>query len=246
MQRIMDFSVTFAGVNSNDVGAVAISQPIRQHPVLNGSPEDAVGRDGFLSKAKHYKYITCKQDFAIPNAEDIPEVLNWLRGSGDLIFSDEPDYAYEAMLLTVPSRQALAKHLDGQKLTVTWTCQPFRHEVREKQIILERSSVFCGRGHVNAFPLLCVEGSGTQSLIVNGRTFLLTLESGTPLYIDCDAKVVFIKLANGLLEFAGQRVTLTDAWPELRPKTKVASEYNNIAFTSGIRKLTITPRWRWC
>jgi phage-related protein len=46
-------------------------------------------------------------------------------------------------------------------------------------------------------------------------------------------------------DFAGDRVSVLDDWFELNPASEDVADHNNVNFTSGIDKVTITPRWRY-
>ena len=236
--------MSFKGVRNDDMGAQLIGMPIRQETAIRGDKQTLPGRDGFLLIPTGYQEITVKQDIAVPDSDDLAAVKRWLTGAGDLVFGDFPQYAYEASIITASALSSMSKRLTGQKFTVTFTCQPFLHLVKEKVIELTTGKVFNGQGDVNSMPLIKVEGSGAQTLIVNGRSMDLTLTSGTPLYIDNDAGTAYIMNGNSLV-FAGDQLTVDDDWFELFPKSRDTADWNNVNFTSGITKVTITPRWRW-
>lgn len=244
MKRLAErLTFDFAGKNSEDMGVRLLSQPTIEQPVMRGTKNTLPGRHGFMYTADGgYGEIKVKVDLAVPDPDEyLADALNWLRGSGDLVFSNDEDYAYEASVITAFNRTPITKRLDGQKMTVTFTCQPFRHLVREKPIVLTEAKIFKGQGHVASLPLLKVEGSGSESLMVNDQTMLLTLNSGTPLFIDCDAGTAYAEGESDLV-FAGGQVTLVDDWFQLRPQGKTQNAVN---FTSGISQVTIYPRWRW-
>lgn len=244
MKRITDMFMSFKGVRNDDVGAQLIGMPTRQETALRGTKQILPGRDGFLLVPNGYQEITIKQDIAVPDSDAMADVKKWLTGSGDLVFGDFPEYAYEALIMTPLAMSSMSKRLTGQKFTVTFTCQPFLHLVKEKAIELTTGKVFNGQGDVNSKPLVKVEGNGSQTLIVNGRSMYLTLTTGTPLYIDCDAGTAYT-ISDSSYVFAGSLVMVVDDWFELYPKSRKVADWNNVNFTSGITKVTLTPRWRW-
>lgn len=248
MRRIENMYMSFKGVFNDDVGAKLIGMPIRQATAIRGDKQTLPGRDGFLLLPTGYQEITVKQDIAVPGSEALQAVKRWLSGAGDLVFGDHPDYAYEAAVITVSAMSSIAKRLTGQKLTVTFTCQPFLHLVDERPIVLTAAKVFSGLGDVNALPLIAVEGSGAQELTVNGRSMDLTLTAGKPLFIDSDAGIAYT-LEEGGMAFAGEKVNVKDDWFELYPGNDPMQaqtfEKNSVSFTAGITRVTITPRWRF-
>ena len=244
MKRINDMFMRFKGIPNYAVGAKLIGMPTRQISVQRGSKETIPGRDGYLFVSSGYQEITVKQDIAVTDNLYLGQVKSWLSGSGDLVFGDFPDYAYEAQVISAPSMQSISKRLQGQKITVTFTCQPFMHLVLEEQIVLTQGKVFNGLGDVNSMPLVKVEGSGSGTLIINNKTMNLTLVDGTPLYIDCDAATAYT-MNGSTVEYAGNDIVLVDDWYELYPASTDVSEWNNINFNDAITKVTITPRWRF-
>jgi len=246
VRRIDDMYVKFRGVRSDDVGALPIGMPQRQVSAVRGDKLTLPGRDGFLTVPQGYSEITVKQDFAVPDGYDLPAVKKWLNGSGELEFGDNEGYAYDAAVLTASGLASLTKRMDGKRISVTFTCQPFLHRVNEKQIVLTAADLFNGDGDVNSMPLLKIEGSGTGTLIVNGRSMDVALTSGTPLFIDCDAGTAYT-VSSGAVVFAGASVSVDDDWFVLYPKAPAGdtSAWNYVSFSQQITKVTITPRWRF-
>lgn len=244
MQRLTNMYFTFAGKRSDQMGIKLTDLPKRQAPALDVTKKKLPKRHGFEAKYDgSYDGIRVTQEIFIPSNSNINSVKNWLRGTGDLVFSDDPDYAYDAIIMSAYEFGYVARHLEGQKARIIWECQPWRHEVNEQQIILTSGSVFNGHGHENASPIIKVEGSGNGILMVNGNAVELTLTYGVPIYLDCDIGKSFVE-TNNIIEFAGSMVRMSDDWPELRPHADSSSGYNNVNWTGGITRVTFTPRWR--
>lgn len=245
MNRITGFYMSFKGKTSTEMGAFPTSLPKIQTAVVGDEMKNIAGRMGFITvRNNSYKAVKIKQEIAVPNESVKDAVLAWLSGDGELFFSTDTTKAWDACVLTAYEQTPLFSRLDGIKFTVTFDCHPFRHARNEAQIVLRTGNVFNGLGTENADPLLKLEGSGTGALIVNGHTVTVQLTSNKPLYLDCETGDAFTD-DNGLLTPAGNCVVLTDSWPYLLPKAADASGYNNVSFTGGISKVTITPRWRW-
>ena len=246
MNRISDMYMKFNGVRDSDVGARLIAMPTRQVTALRGDKVTIPGRAGFLLATKGWQEITIKADIAVPDNSNLPAVKAWLRGRGQLIFGDFPTRYYDAVVMTVTPMQSITKRLEGQKMTVTFTCQPFMRAVTEDQVTITSGSVFSGLGDVESEPLVKVEGSGAQTLTINGRSMNLTLTSGTPLFIDNEAGTAYT-IQSSEYVFAGDAVEVDDDWFELRPfySNTDTTNWNNVTLTNGITRVTITPRWRW-
>lgn len=258
MKRIENMSMSFHGIRNDEVGAKLIGMPIRQSAAISGEKLTIPGRSGFLFAPSGYGPITIKQDLMVEDSGDLPNAVQWLSGSGKLIFGDDPDFYYDAMVLTPISLQSIMKRLTGQKLSVTFTCQPFRYEVHEFggfQVSAQLKSAnsrtytgtFRGYGHVNSDPLVALTASaaGTVRLTVNDRMMIVTASANQTIYIDCDAGTAYTE-SGGDIAFAGGSIAVEDDWYELNPGS--LSTANSVTIVSSANMtvtLKITPRWRY-
>lgn len=193
MQKLSAPYFTWKGATSTSKGVYMISMPTRAAAVLNGQKANNLGRDGFTFYDQGgYGAITIKCDVVVPVNSNLDAALAWLNGSGTLTFSDDPYKHWDAMIITSYNRTSPFKRLEGQKMTITWTCQPFRYLNTESLVTLTQTGTFDGQGHVASRPLIRVVGSSTSAspatLQIGSDTMQMVLTSGTPLYIDCDAK----------------------------------------------------------
>lgn len=241
MKKLNEFWVEFNGIKSSDIGALMVKMPTRNHPVIQYDQVDIKGRDGKLFVTNgNYGTITTKVDLVVPKNADLPRVLNWLKGRGNLRFSDSPDYYYDAYVATSFARSSPVQRLEGQKMTVTFTCQPFRMAVNE-QTINQSTKTFYGQGDMESMPLVAVTGSGNVDLMINSETILLSgITSSHTIYLDCDAGLAYT-INGGSKEFAGQYVTVVNDWFRLKP----SGQWNEIGWSGTINQLIIKPRWRW-
>jgi phage-related protein len=254
MQKLSAPYFKWKGATSTSKGVYMISMPTRGAAVLNGQKANNLGRDGFTFYDEGgYGAITIKCDVVIPDNDNLDAALAWLNGSGQLTFSDDPNKHWDAMIITSYNRTSPFKRLEGQKMTVTWTCQPFRYLNTENTITLTSTGMFSGQGHVPSRPLIQVSGSSssaspaTLSIVDNNlqtNTMQLVLTSGTSLYIDCDAKAAYT-MSGGAMIYAGQNVMIAAGsdWFELRPAG--TTNNNSVTMSGGITQVVITPRWRF-
>lgn len=248
MQKLSAPYFTWKGDTSTSKGVFMISMPTRGAAVLNGQKANNLGRDGFTFYDEGgYGAITIKCDVVVPANSNLDAALAWLNGSGSLTFSDDPYKHWDAMIITSYNRTSPVKRLEGQKMTVTWTCQPFRYLNSESLVTLSASGSFDGQGHVASRPLIRVAGSSTSAspatLTIGSDTMQLILTSGTPLYIDCDAKAAYVIGTGNARIYAGQNVMIAAGsdWYELQP----AGSSNAVVMADGITEVKIQPRWRF-
>lgn len=131
----------------------------------------------------------------------------------------------------------LHKHLTGEKWSVTFTCQPFRYRTGDADITCTGTKTVTGNGNIYSMPIVKVEGNGTGTVKVNDDEITVTVQTGKPLYLDCDAGLAYT-IENGNKVFAGTSVSVADDWFRLLPTT------NTVIVSSGLTA-TITPRWRF-
>lgn len=245
MKAIRDPWFSFKGISNVDMGVFMVDMPVRNKAAMNGKQETIGGSDGFLFVSDGtYGKAVVTLNIAVRDPSKIEQVDAWLDGHGDLVFFDQPTQAYDAYCISGHKRQNISKRLEGQSMSITWTCQPFRHETNPQVLTYSRGSTLRGSGTATARPKIVVNGSGSQQLMINRDTFLLELNQGEPLYIDCDAKVAYtIDPDTGAMLFAGNQVSIMEgcSWFTLDP----AGAVNTINFTSGITSVQLTPCWRW-
>lgn len=120
--------------------------------------------------------------------------------------------------------------------TITFNCQPFMYESTERQIGFYQSGVVINPGSADSMPLIKVEGSGDVSFSINnGEIQISGMESGTPVFIDCENGYVWAEGSGGGISSA----TMTGDIPYLKMGE------NFVTIGEGISLLTLTPLWRW-
>lgn len=93
---------------------------------------------------------------------DIGAVLNWLRGKGQLIFSNEPDKYYDVY---ITSQIDYEKALRFRKANVTFLTQPYKHATGEAETT---SRIVINQGNEDCLPIMTIYGSGKVDLLING------------------------------------------------------------------------------
>lgn len=233
----------FRGVKNTEMSVQMISMPTRPHPARKGELIDVPARDGklFIDEYTYDRILVTLQCIAIDN-QNIDQISAWLSGNGDLVFGDEPERAYKAMITKEYSRSNKIPRLRGQEFTLTFDCDPFRYEANPTSPILISSSGTSvnNPGTIESMPLIKIIGSGSGTLMIGGSTMLFDgLSSGKALYVDCDAKIVYTgeNTPTSPMILATQHAT--GEWITIEPGQQFVS------FTGGISQVTITPRWRW-
>lgn len=171
------------------------------------------------------------------NAADAAGVSAWMAGHGELVFSDDPDTVYRAVVMAaqkIKRRRYQSRNFDT--LTVTFECDPCRYRVDEAVIQPENGGTLVNPGTLPALPLLrltCGEGDGEITL--GGARVALTMAAACVVLIDCEARLACV-------EGTSERVTLTltdRLWPEIPVGSSA------ISWTGCISSVLVEPRFRW-
>lgn len=125
--------------NSKDMGISILKLPPRTKPTRRGELITVPGRDGFLFESEDAysgKTLEIECTFLPPENETsseldslIKEILVWLDGTGKLIFSDYPDYYYEATIINeIPIERVFKRY---RRFLLTFEVQPFAKSIMQ-------------------------------------------------------------------------------------------------------------------
>ena len=168
-------------------------------------------------------------------AARIRQIYDWLRGSGYVTFSGEPDKKQAARIIGAVTLSRHSYNLDWWEGEVQFYCQPLKEKLFDDIVTLTAAGTVRNSGDVASRPLIRAKASGTSMTVSGGgNTLTLTGLTSTNVYqIDCDAMEV--------LNEAGTTI-LTDKssgdFPKLEPGA-------NTVGGSGWSKLEISRRERF-
>lgn len=229
-----DLWFEFAGIRNDEMGVQMLSMPTRPHPARKGTLVDVPGRDGklFIDEGAYDRVLVTIRLIAL---DDIDTVNGWLSGKGELIFGDEPERAYRAMITKEFSQSSRSPRLRGQEFTVTFDCEPYKYvSPPAAKIALTSGGTVTNPGTVYAAPRITITGSGDLLLSVNG---FLVEGSGVEGGAIVDSELQEVLQTDGATSY--NRSFSIDEFPLLAPGG------NPITWTGSITKLEIEPRWRY-
>ena len=238
------------GVRCSDFGIHVSEQPpltipkLRQTQVtVPGKPSSLTISEGGLVYEDVTKTVTC----FVSDSSRVPDIAQWLQGSGKVTFANRPGGFYHAHVSDLVTFEKLMRGRTALGFSVTFLCGPFWYAFPEEVTITEPGYYLANESaKIQVEPLITVYGKGEINLMVNDTTVLLDDVDGN-LTIDCEAGMVYTTDSQGNKSFAGDQVTLEDGtWPYLWPN----GEQNYINWTalgsgSSVTRVVVVPNWRW-
>ena len=163
-------------------------------------------------------------------------VKAWLRGSGYVTFSGEPDRRQQARVIGAVTLNKLSRNLDTWVGDVQFYCQPLKEKIRpDKVTVTESGTDVYNMGDVEAAPLWRVTASGTSFTLSDGTNTLTLagITSGHVYRIDSDCMEVVDESDNSSVT-----VKSSGEFPRLQPG-------NNTITGSGWSAVEIDKRERF-
>lgn len=123
----------------------------------------------------------------------VREVYKWLKGSGYVTFSGEPNVRQQARIIGAITLNKHSRNTDIWVGPVQFYCQPFKELMREDPVTVSSSGdKIRNRGDVTAKPLWKVTASGSSATLTSGEKGLTIsgLTSGQVIWIDSEVMEV--------------------------------------------------------
>ena len=188
------------------------------------------GRDGFLTiDDETYKGTIKSVECTIKDLKDIDFICSWLDGGGEVIFSNEPEKIYKAVIINqIEFKKVFVKI---HSFLIQFEVQPHKYSIGNEIITLEATGTIFNSGSANSRPIIKVFGSGAITLTVNGLNVVLT---NVVDYVTIDSN-----LEDAFKDLVYKNTDMQGEFPLL----KVGN--NNISFAGSVTKIEITPNWRF-
>lgn len=192
------------------------------------------GREGALTVLEGkdvYEPVVKKCVVIARNYMDLQKILDWLRGSGEVTFSNEPDKKYFARIAAEVSFSRISN--DMSQATIVFACQPFKAKLHTEQdsVTINSSGTMYNPGDVASKPTVSVTGTGSDVTVTIGGNAMTFDDLDGTIVVDCDANIV---TEDGSLwegTYSGE------FWRIPRGAVAVSQ--------SGGSSVMIEPNWRW-
>ena len=171
-------------------GPAAIIRPEErvQHVTIPGRSGDLTALEGEHIYNSYIQTVTIMAH----GAARIRQIYDWLRGSGYVTFSGEPEKKQQARVIGAVTLDRHSYNLDWWVGDVQFYCQPLKEKLTEDPVTLTAAGTVRNTGDVDSRPMIKATASGTtMTITAGGKTLTLTgVTSGTAYRIDCDAMEV--------------------------------------------------------
>ena len=182
------------GIDCRSMG-IKLAAPV---PIVR--PEERVehieipGRSGDLTlvEGEHiYNSYIQTASLLVKGGMRIREIYDWLRGSGYVTFSGEPDRKQAARIIGAVTLEKQSRNLDWYAGDVQFYCQPLKQLLQDETVTLTTigASIY-NRGDVNSKPRITATFSGGGYITINGATIRPAAVAGGTFVFDCDACVI--------------------------------------------------------
>ena len=129
-------SFIFKGKSSEDFKIIINSLPPISKPPLRVEEIEIDGVDG--TRYEELGYGSYEKKIRITITEDNADsLINWLKGEGNLILSNEPDKYYNAKIIEQIDFERLTKY---EPTEIKFRVQPFKYEYEEEESVLSSGS----------------------------------------------------------------------------------------------------------
>lgn len=223
----------FNGIDSRSLGIRVTRMPETVRAEKRIESLTVPGRSGAIHTDEGaYESYDRTMECAIIRRDKLDKIAAWLQGSGEIIFSTEPDKIYH---VTISNKISIAQMMRTfQKFQVTMDCQPFKYSVSSRQNVMELTEAMniLNVGTVYSEPTITVYGTGDITLTINGQPFPLYDVDGS-ITIDSDAMEVYKGTANQNNKYGSMYF----------PRLEVGD--NSISWVGTVTKVEIIPKWRW-
>ena len=183
----------FNGVDSRDMG-IYLAAPA---PIMRGKERltDAtvLGRAGTLTLAQGDDiYEPYTQQLIVRAREPIHEITKWLRGSGYVTFSGEPELRQLARVVQQAQFKKISHNLAYWEATVQFYCQPLKELIHESEYAYTSGAPLVNLGDVIERPVITLTGAYGNIEIAVGAEQGLRIEGLDSAYggcvVDCGAR----------------------------------------------------------
>ena len=186
-----------------------------------------------------YSSYTAEMTVIARNTINIDRIIEWLRGSSDLILSTDINKARSARIVGEVAFERVGNNL--QQAVIPFLFQPFRKSVMpdKDHFQITQSGTIRNLGDVRSFPKMTINAIGSNQVMsfsLNDLVFTVDFTgiADTSCVVDSETEMV--------LNYAGSAELTSKSdgeFPYFKPGD------NALTLISGITSIDVDPNWRW-
>lgn len=223
----------FNEMHSDDIGVHILKLPGITRASERISSVTIPGRSGNLHESeKVFENYTKTVECLVAKGADIDRTASILRGSGEIIFSNEPEKVYRVTVINQIDIAYAAKTFRNFLLQLDTHPFKFSSNPLDDEIIATSAVTFYNRGTFESEPIIEVFGSGTVTLMINGAQYKIKNIEGS-VTINSEMMEVYKDNENKNNDFEA------DEFPIFQLGE------NTISWSGSVSKVVIQPNWRW-
>ena len=182
--------------DSRDIKGLLISElPPITRPKMRVKETVIDGVDGSIIEEIGYESYDKPMVIGLKIGADIDEISEFFSGSGEVVFSNEPDKYYKA---TISNRIDFQRLLRYRVAQVTFRVQPFKYsriEVPREAIYTERNNLLIENvGNHTAKPIITLTGREEVQIFIDGQYVFdyVFPEDEDTVVIDCEKQDAYL------------------------------------------------------
>jgi len=177
-------SFIFKGISSSSLGIIVQELPPIVRPRMRIDTITIDGRDGEVINELGYEAYDKSVFVGLRTNQYINQINSWLTGSGDLVFSNEPNMVYKASVMDGYELSRLGRLKNAN---IKFRVQPFK--ILAGEAVTESLTV-TNLGNISSLPLITITGDGPVHLLINGfETCVLDIDGSVTL--DCEKQEAY-------------------------------------------------------
>lgn len=178
-----------------------------------------------------YSSYTAEMTIIARNTLHIDMIVEWLRGSSDLILSTDMNKVRAARIVGEVAFERIGNDL--MQAVVPFLFQPFkknRYPLEDRLTIGGASATITNPGDVASKPSVAINGTGNNTITIAGKEMSFTNLSGV-VVVDCDAQIITKNNQIWTNSVTG------DFWEIPRGTSEITQTGNAV--------IQVYPGWRW-
>ena len=220
----------FKDIDSRELGLFMERCPEKISPKRRDETFTVPGRHGNLTTTDGaFDSSIRSAEFIVKDEKRLDEICAHFKGSGWLIFSNEPDRKFKARVANQIEFSHVIRHF--KRFVVEFEVQPFGYDVFEQTITKTAPFSLFNIGNFESEPIITLFGNGNITLYVNSQKIFLK-EITDKIIVDSEMKNAYNNSVSLNYKMSGDFPVLSLG-------------ENNISWVGNITKLEIQPNWRW-